>query len=86
MVPRETRSKPFKVNLTPTMHCKLSALAERLGMPPAALASIAIAEYVASKTGALEAQKEVMERMVLSMAPQLEPLIEALTKNLEKEN
>lgn len=86
MVPRETRSKPFKVNLTPTMHERLATLAERLGMAPASLASIAIAEYVANKSGAFEAQKEVMEKMVLSMAPQLQPLIEAMTRGIEKEN
>lgn len=84
MVPRETRSKPFKVNLTPTMHERLSALAERLGMAPASLASIAIAEYVANKSGAFEAQKEVMEKIVLSMAPQLQPLIDALTNDIQK--
>ena len=86
MAPRETRSKPFKVNLTPTMHERLSALSERLGMAPASLASIAIAEYVANKSGAFEAQKEVMEKMVLSMAPQLQPLIEAMTREIEKGN
>lgn len=86
MVPRETRSKPLKVNLTPSMYTKLSTLSERLGMAPSALASIAIAEYVAQKSGAFEAQKEVMEKMVLSMAPQLQPLIDAMTNSINKED
>lgn len=84
-VDRETRSKPFKVNLTPTMHEKLTALAARFGMSPNALATLAIAEYVANKTAAFDAQKEVMEKLVMSVAPQLQPLIDALTKDLNKE-
>ena len=86
MALKQTRSKPFKVNLTPAMHERLTSLSERLGMAPASLASIAIAEYVANKSGAFEAQKEVMEKMVLSMAPQLQPLIDALTNDIQKGN
>lgn len=83
-VPRETRSKPFKVNLTPSMHEKLTHLAARFGMSPNALATLAIAEYVANKTAGFEAQKEVMEKLVMSVAPQLQPLIDALTADLNK--
>ena len=86
LVQRETRSKGFKVNLTPTMHEKLTVLAERFGMSPSAMASIAIAEYVANKTAGFEAQKEVMEKLVMSVAPQLQPLIDALTSDLQKGN
>lgn len=85
-VPRETRSKPFKVNLTPSMHEKLTALAARFGMSPNALATLAIAEYVANKTAGFEAQKEVMEKLVMSVAPQLQPLIDALTADMKKED
>ena len=82
---RETRSKSFKVNLTPSMHEKLSALSARFGMSPNALATLAIAEYVGNKTAAFDAQKEVMEKLVMSVAPQLQPLIDALTRDLNKE-
>ena len=85
MVPRETRSKPFKVNLTPTMHERLSALAERLGMAPASLASIAIAEYVANKSGAFEAQRKSWKDSSIH-GPQLQPLIDALANDIQKGN
>lgn len=85
-VPRETRSKPFKVNLTPSMYEKLTALAARFGMSPNAMATLAIAEYVANKTAGFEAQKEVMEKLVMSVAPQLQPLIDALTADMKKED
>ena len=83
--PRETRSKGLKVNLTPSMHERLTDLATRLGMSPAALCSIAIAEYVANKTAAFEAQREVMQRLVDSVSPQLLPLIEAMTEQIKKD-
>ncbi len=86
IIDREARSKPFKVNLTPTMHEKLTNLAARFGMSPNALATLAIAEYVANKTASFEAQKEVMEKLVMSVAPQLQPLIDALTADMKKED
>ena len=33
-----------------------------------------------------EAQKEVMEKLVMSVAPQLQPLIDALTADMKKED
>lgn len=85
MVPRETRSKPFKVNLTPSMHARLDVLAERLGMAPSTLATVAISEYVAQKNSALEIQKEVFERVAEKLIPEFRPLLEAMKEAFEKE-
>ena len=84
MVPRETRSKPFKVNLTPSMHARLEVLAERLGMAPSTLATVAISEYVAQKNSALEIQKEVFERVAEKLIPEFRPLLEAMKEAFEK--
>ena len=65
MVPRETRSKPFKVNLTPSMHARLEVLAERLGMAPSTLATVAISEYVAQKNSALESANTRLSQLQL---------------------
>lgn len=74
----------MKVNLTPTMHAKLVELSDRFGMAPSAVATMAIAEYVANKNAGLEAQREMVAKIAESVGPQLQPLIDALLENETK--
>lgn len=68
---RTQRSSPLKVNLAPELHEKLKAVAERLGVAPATVASMAIGEYVARQSAALGATAHAIDRMIEQIAPHM---------------
>jgi predicted transcriptional regulator len=65
------RSSAVKIMLHPDMAQKLRALADHLGQTPATLASIAVSQYVAQQTAALETTARVVEGFFEHIAPEV---------------
>ncbi len=70
------RSHQLKVTLTPDMHARLSALAERYGQTPATLASVALGHYVTTQEAALGTSQRMVDSMLSLIGPQLQAQID----------
>jgi hypothetical protein len=77
------RSHQLKVTLTPEMHSRLSALAERYGQTPATLASVALGQFISQQESNLGAPQKMVDTMLGQLMPQLLAQMDAMPDALE---
>lgn len=69
--PIAIRSRQLKLTVTPEMHSRLVALAEKLGQTPATLGSMALSLYVTQQEANLGAPQRMVDNMISQLMPQI---------------
>jgi hypothetical protein len=80
----QKRSHIIKVSVTPAIWAKLTAISEVLGIPPSAIAALAVSEYAATKHLAFTSVERNMNAAIEAMMPHLLPVLDALSKEGKK--
>jgi predicted DNA-binding protein len=65
------RSRQLKLTMTPEMHARLVALAEKLGQTPATLASVALSMHINQVESTLGASQRAVDAVVGQLTPQM---------------